>query len=134
MNRAISDALKARMASLTFSPAIPIGWPNRDFTPPADGRFMVFSIVRAENERLSIGSVTRFSGSVVVNIATTSNAGSGEGDSLADAVANHFPVNLVLPITGGKVRVTRRPTVREGYEDAGKWRTPVIIPFEAVAS
>lgn len=135
MNRAIGDALKARLAALIFTPAIPVGWPNRDFTPPESGaRYMVASLVKAPNERLTLGTATRFSGSLVVNVATKAGAGSGEGESLADAVAAHFPVNLSLPITGGgSVRITTAPSVRDGYLDAGMWRTPVTIPFSVMA-
>jgi hypothetical protein len=128
MNRAIGDALKARLAALIFTPAIPVGWPNRDFTPP-EGRYMVASFVKAPNERLTLGAGTRFSGSLVVNIATPGGKGSGEGESLADAVAAHFPANLSLPIAGGSIRITTAPSVRDGYVDAGMWRTPVVIPF-----
>jgi hypothetical protein len=129
MNRAIGDAIKARLAALTFTPAIPVGWPNRDFTPP-NGRYMVAAFVKAPNERLTLGAGTRFSGSLVINIATPGNAGTGEGESLADAVAAHFPANLSLSIAGGgSVRITTAPIVRDGYLDAGMWRTPVVIPF-----
>lgn len=135
MNRAISDALKAHMAALTFSPAIPIGWPNRDFTPPADGsRYMVFAIVRAANQRMTLGGGNKWSGSIVVNIATPSGKGSGAGDSLADAVAAHFPADLALDASGARLRVTGTPFAREGYTDAGMWRTPLVIPFEVMTT
>lgn len=135
MNRAISDALKAHMAALTFSPAIPIGWPNRDITPPVDGsRYMVFSIVRAASQRTTIGGGNRWSGSIVVNIATPPGKGSGAGDSLADAVAAHFPADLALAAGDNRLRITGTPYAREGYADAGMWRTPLVIPFEVMTT
>lgn len=136
MNRLIGDALKARLDALTFTPAIPVGWPNRDFNPPANGgRYMVASFVKAENERLTLGAGTRFSGSLVVNIATPVNRGTGEGESLGDAVAAHFPVNLSLPLVGGgSLRITATPSVRDGFVDAGMWRTPVVVPFAVLAA
>jgi len=131
--RAITDALKARLGTLTFSPAIPIAWPNRDYTPDGS-RFLTAAFVRAPHERLTIGGGGRESGSLVVTVATLGDVGTGEGEGIADAVAAHFPADLRLSITGGGVRITAKPSIRDAYQDAGYWRTPVVIPFEAIAS
>lgn len=131
-NRLIGDALKAQIDGLSFNPAIPVAYPNRDFTPPAD-RWILASIERAENGRVDLGDGTRFSGSVVLIVCTKPNKGSGEGEDLADAIATAFQANIALPIVGGgHVRVTARPSVRSGYLDGGWWRTPVVVPFAAL--
>lgn len=126
---AIGAALKARLAALTFSPAIPVAWPNKDYTPTGD-RFLATEIVPAPNERTGISNMHRRSGSLVVTVASRANNGSGEGDGVADAVAAHFPADLILSTTAGRVRITAAPSVRGGFIDGGYWRTPVLIPFE----
>lgn len=134
MNRAISDALKLRLDQLAVSPPLGVAWPNRDFTPDGSDWLQV-SIERAENARLSHGGATRFSGVLALVLCTALNRGSGEAESLADIIAAHFPVDLRLPVAGGgSVRVTTRPSVRSGYRDGAYWRTPILIPFEALAA
>lgn len=128
----VGAALKARLAALTFNPTIPVAWPNKDFTPTGD-RYLAAAIVRAPNQRLTLGAEHRMSGSLVVTVASKAGVGSGEGDGVADAIAAHFPADLVLTLSGGaRLRITAAPSVRDGYLDAGYWRTPVIVPFEAM--
>lgn len=128
--RAITDALKDRLGTLVFTPAIPIAWQNRDHTPAGD-RFLSVVFVRADNDRLGIkGTMTRRYGSLVVTVCTKPNAGTGEGESLADAVAAHFPADLLL---ADLVRITAQPTVKDAYLDGKFWRTPVVIPYEALS-
>ena len=128
---AIGAALKARLAALSFSPAIPVAWQNKDYTPTGE-RFLAAEILPAPNERATIGGAHRRSGSLIVTVASRPNNGSGEGDGLADAVAAHFPHDLVLATTAGRVRITAAPSVRGGFIDGGYWRTPVIIPWEVL--
>lgn len=129
----IGAALKARLASLTFTPALPVAWPNRDFVPAGD--HLTAAIVPAEAQRLGVKAMHRYAGTLVVTVCTQGGRGSGEGDGKADAVAAHFAADLRLPLSGGgSLRITQAPSVREGFIDAGFWRTPVLIPFEVLAS
>ena len=138
----IGAALKARLASLTFNPPRRVVWPNRDFkitekrnsrSEPAES-FLVANIVRVPNERLTVSGQTRYAGTLVVVVASPAGVGSGEGDGIADAVAAHFPQDLALPVaSGGSVRITGVPSIRDGYLDGAFWRTPVQINFEAMA-
>jgi hypothetical protein len=122
-------AIKARIEALaaTFSPAMPVAWPNRDYQPTGD-RFMQVAIVPAPAQRMTIDALHRRAGSVVITIASKVNTGSGEGDGLADAVAAYFPADLQF----SGVRVTSDPSIRDGMQDGGFWRTPVVIPFEVL--
>ncbi len=129
----IGAALKARLSSLTFTPALPVGWPNRDFVPSGD--HLTVAIVPAEAERLGVKAMHRRAGNMVVTVCTAGGKGSGEGDGKADAVAAHFPADLRLSLSGGgSLRITQAPSVREGFIDAGYWRTPVLIPFEVLTA
>lgn len=122
-------AIKARLEALaaTFSPTIPVAWPNKDYQPTGD-RFMQVAIIPAPAQRMTLDALHRRAGSVVVTIASRTNNGSGEGDGLADAVAAYFPADLAF----SGVRVTASPSIREGFTDSGFWRTPVTIPFEVL--
>ena len=121
-------AIKARIEALaaTFSPAIPVAWQNRDYTP--SGRFMQVAIIPAPNQRMTLDALHRRAGSVVITIASPTNAGSGEGDGLADAVAAYFPADLRF----SGLRITASPSIREGFLDGLFWRTPVVVPFEVL--
>lgn len=128
----VGAALKARLAALTFNPVIPVAWPNKDFTPTGE-RFLSAAIVRAPNQRLTITAEHRMSGSLVVTVCSKAGVGSGEGDGIADAVGAWFPADMVLTLSNGsRLRITAAPSVRDGFLDAGYWRTPVIVPFEAM--
>jgi len=129
---AIGAALKARLGTLSFSPAIPVAWPNKDFTPTGD-RFLQATIAHAPNQRVTIRAQHRRSGSLVVTVASRPNNGSGEGDGLADAVAAHFPADLMLAAGANRLRITEDPSIRDGFLDGAFWRTPVVIPFEVLA-
>jgi len=128
----IGAALKARVASLVFSPAIPVAWPGRDYTPTGI-RFLAVQIEGLPNQRLTIGGTSRITGFVSVNVAIPAGKGTGEADSIADAVAAHFPVDLRETLPSATLRITETPSVRGGYRDGAYWRVPVIIPFEAFA-
>lgn len=129
----IGAALKAHLAELTFTPALPVAWPNRDFTP--DGDHLTAAIVPAEAERLGVKAMHRFAGSMVITVCSRGGRGSGEGDGKADAVAQHFAADTRLTLSGGgTLRITQAPSVREGFIDAGYWRTPIIVPFEVLTT
>lgn len=124
-------AIKARIEALTFTPAMPVAWPNKDYSPTGE-RFLQVAIVPAPMERLGVAAKHRRAGSVVITVASRANNGSGEGDGLADAVAAHFPADLKLTAGTKAVRITSTPSIREGFQDGGFWRTPVVIPFEVL--
>ena len=124
-------AIKARIEALTFSPTIPVAWPNKDDQPTGE-RFLQVAIVPAPAQRMTIDALHRRAGSVVITVASRPNVGSGEGDGVADGVAAHFPADLKLPVGSGAVRITASPSIREGFLEGGFWRTPVVIPFECL--
>ncbi|MCU0732549.1 MAG: DUF4128 domain-containing protein, partial [Hyphomonas sp.] len=115
-----------------FSPAIPVAWENRDFTPP-EGRHFVADFIPAPKERLTIGTHHRAAGSLAVVVASRTNMGTGEALGLAGAIVAGFPCDTRLETTDGKtIRITAEPSIRQGFKDGGWWRTPVIIPWEVI--
>lgn len=134
--QAIKTALKDRLIALTFTPSMPIAWPNRDFTKPKedfDNRWLEAVFVTAPVQRLTIRARHRRSGSMVVTVASRVNKGSAEGEGLADAIVAHFPADLRLTAGANRIRITADPSVRDGFLDGDYWRTPVIIPWEIIA-
>lgn len=129
----IGAALKARLAALTFSPAIPISWPNRDFAPGGT-RYLAAQIEGIPNQRLTIGGAHRIAGTLLVSVVIPAGGGSGEADGIADAVAAHFPCDLRLSLSSATLRVISAPSVRTGYRDGAYWRVPVVISFEVLTS
>lgn len=129
----IGAALKARLAALVFSPAIPVAWGNINYVPTGS-RFLVVQIARAPNQRMTIAKGNRQVGSLVVTVASVAGNGSGEGEGIADAIEAWFPVDLTLPMASGRLRITATASIRDGYENAGYWRTPVVIPFEVLTA
>ena len=124
-------AIKSHIEDLTFSPAIPIAWQNKDFVPDGN-RFLKVTIIPAPVQRLGVAVMHRRAGSVAITVASRVNNGSGEGDGLADAVAAHFPADLKLTAGTKRLRITADPSIRDGFREAGYWHTPVVIPFEVL--
>jgi hypothetical protein len=129
---AITAAMKSHMADLQFSPAIPVAWPNRDFDPSNAARFLVVQFVRADNERVAISTKHRYYGSMVVTVFSRTDRGSGEADGLADGVAAHFPADLRIPFNDGTIRISDAPSIKDGFLENGRWRTPVVVKYEVL--
>lgn len=126
----IGAALKARLAAIPVD--IEIAWPNRDYSPNGT-RFLAADIIPSPKERIGVAAIHRTAGQLSIIVATQMNNGSGEGNGVADAIAAHFPADLRLPLSGGgAVRITGEASMRQGFADAGYWRTPVLVPYEVL--
>lgn len=134
MSAPIHAALKARLTvvAASFSPAIPVAWENRDYSPNGE-RFMAADIVPAPNQRLTIGGKHREAGTLAITLATALGKGSGEAAGIADAIAAGFPSETLITAANDKsIRITVTPTARQGFADGGYWRTPILIPYEVI--
>jgi hypothetical protein len=106
-------ALSARLESLTFSPALPISWPNGPnpdggFTPPGDRKWLRVNEIPASTTHFALsGGTNEHIGLLQVDVFRPLNEGHVPAKETGGAIAAHFPVALRLFSEGVKVVVTR---------------------------
>lgn len=135
INDAIRDALYARLVTLVLSPAHPISWRNLNFTRPTNNRFLEARFVPNDNSRFGVdgGPHERF-GFLQVNVRDALNTGS-RVESVAGAVAAHFPADLALyGELGVKVRITKDTDPGDMIVETSPpgVMVPVLIPYECL--
>mgnify|MGYP000125400208 CR=1 FL=1 len=130
----IDDALLARLAALTFSPAIPVAYPNVAFTPPAGRHFRAF-IFRNPTDRTAFRTRV-LNGIMQVSVYSPLNEGPKPADELAGAIVAHFDPSLPwLTSEGVTVRMDPGKPPYAGSAmrdpDAAYWMVPVTINWFA---
>jgi hypothetical protein len=128
----IPEALFAHMAELVLTPALPVAYPDIAFTPPAGPYLRVYFIPNG-TERLFIGNgePNRHQGILQVTVVFPSGQGAIRPNDVAGAVANHFGEGTQLPITGGVVRIDKRPSISPAMQDTDRIQIPVSINWIA---
>lgn len=129
----IEAALFARVAALALTPAMVVAWPNKAFTPPAEGYLRVTHVPNV-NRRLTIGSADPHQrlGLLQVSVFLPLNKGSSPATEIAGAIAAHFPADLRMRSGNVTVKVERKPDVSQGTPDGAYWHVPVMIRHQTI--
>lgn len=126
---AITDALKAHLSSMSGKPAVV--WENQD-AMPVTMPYLVATPVRGEPTRLTTDGAHTWPGLLQVSVVVASGTGTRAAYDLAEKVAAHFYGANLTP-DGGKLRITDRPQIMEGYQDGARYRVPVLIRYSLIA-
>jgi hypothetical protein len=130
----IEDALFAHLDA--FTPAIPTSYPNRDFTPPASGKYLraTHQPNRSFQATLGDAGTNRLQGILQVDVFDRENAGSLPSREMAGALIAHFKRGTRLDAGGGLVvRVNAPPYAVAPIQNNGWLQTPVTITYFADA-
>jgi hypothetical protein len=129
-----TDIFKAfEQKLLTFTPALTIGWPNKDVPAGTPHPFLIFDHVpvsRVDNTLTGGGEFVR--GFAQITVMAKPGEFATRANRLADQIAALFPYTLRLPVTGGEITISQPPEVQQGYPDGAHWRVPVKIPYFAI--
>jgi len=131
-SRAIGNAFETLIKAFATVRGLAVAWPNLDFTP-SSLPYLEMQLATAPNERLTLGNETRFYGSIVVTVVAAKGDGSWSAETLADDLVVHFPVDLKVAAGPSRLRITTKPTARDGIRDGVYWRIPVVIPYEILS-
>lgn len=132
-HKALELALVAHCKAATTWGDAPIVWPNKndDFPRPK----IVFDLVRVgTTDRTITGSAPVHRGYLMLTVVGELDRFTNETNDLADAIAAHFPYpSTRIAVTGGRIAVIKPPEVLKGLreKDAGEWRVPVRIDYDA---
>lgn len=117
-----------------YAAALPIAWPNVDFTPPPTPYLRV-DVLRNRPERLFMkGSAPHLrQGILQLTLVSAFDLGTDFLTDVADRLANQFPADLAMFESGVKVRVQEDPTVVTGEKTDATWDTRVDVYYESLS-
>lgn len=125
----IELAIKARLGNYPLV-GFTYSWPNLNASgikPYAEVTFV--RVTRFD--RTTGDGQTVSQGQLIVTLVTREGVGTTEANAAAQALASLFPKTLRIPAADGVIVITKPPDIREGFPDAGDWRTPVIVDYIA---
>jgi hypothetical protein len=128
----IAEGLFKRLSALT--PALPIAWPNRSFTPPSDGKYLRVSDLPLPTRGMSLTNdgTNEYSGLLQVDVMWPLNDGEQPATEAAGAVIAHFKRGTRMDNGGIRidcVTAYRSPALR----DDPRWQVPVTVSYRAYA-
>jgi hypothetical protein len=125
----IATALLARVATLvTGSPTLPVAYPDRPFTPPADGKYLDVAVFfnRPAWEGVASGKVDQ--GLLQITVVWPRNTGIIKPMEVVSTVMAHFTKGATLT---GTVKVAAEPYSASPIFEGSETRIPVTIPWTA---
>lgn len=128
----IFDVLAARLAAFASVP--PIAWPDKEFTPPSNRKWLRVTQFRAGTEPVAIaGTTDSHVGFMQVDVFWPLNRGETEALDVAAAIRSHFRSSRKYYGTGVVVEIT---SARAGstIRDADQTQIPITINWRAIAS
>jgi len=122
----IETALGQHLADIDDMP--PIAWPNRTFTPPADGLYVEFRHVPGERVDDTVsGGYPYQSGIALLTVVTKAGEFSTAANELAQSIADAFPKALRLAVGGGFVLMYAPARFGTPFQDGAYWRQPISV-------
>jgi hypothetical protein len=129
-------ALRAHITSLVLTPALPIAWPNEDFTKPGPklGYLRVTWIPNLNRRRAVTSSGTHQRLSLLqIDVFAPKNQNVAVAMEIAGKVAEHFPADQRMAFQGVRARVTAAPQIAQPINDDTHILVPVTVSIEVLA-
>lgn len=128
----IPNLLMARLAALTLSPALPVAWEGRDYTPPA-GTYLSARYLPNTNQEPFVGNTdpARHLGIFQVTVNVLPDGGIIAPSDIAGAIVDHFAKGTKLSANGVTVHVYEKPSVGSALQDPERIRVPVSIRYQS---
>lgn len=124
---AISNALLGHLGALSFSPVVPIAWPNVDFTPPQSGPYLHPAIIKNKTQPTAFRT-DELMGIFQVSIYSPLMLGSAPSEKIADQIIDHFSRGTWISHEGVTVRV-RNAWTSVAMRDGSWWHLPVSVDW-----
>jgi hypothetical protein len=105
----IADALFARVAGLRFDPNLPIAWPNKEFSPPADRKWLRVNDLPLPTQpfALAVGGTNEYTGLIQIDVFQPLNEGIAKARAIAGVIAAAFQPRSKLYRAGLTVKITQ---------------------------
>jgi hypothetical protein len=129
MNRPdlIDDALLTRCAAI----ATPVAYPERDFSPPADGKYSEVKVFHNAPAWEAVGEGAQDQGLLQINVVWPKAQGIVKPMKAAADVMALFPKGAAYSSGGLTVRITAAPYATAPIVEPSRVIVPVTIPWSA---
>lgn len=126
-------AVKARILTLSTTPALTVAWPNEAFTKPAS--YLRVTWLPNTNRRLFLNGADPHQRLSLLraDVFAPKNQNVAIATELAGQVAAHFPADLKMTYGDIVARVVRAPNISQPLDDDTHLLVPVSIPIEVFA-
>lgn len=126
----IEHALFARVRDTLTQ--LPIAWPNVEFEPPQDHKYVAVMHFRNLNDRLYLsGNEQHRRGLLQLSVVHPLEHGSSDSVTFAGNMILNWPQDLVLSSENVRVRVTKQPDCMSPIKTDVSWIVPVSVYYEA---
>lgn len=130
VNEAIFAALMSRVSGLSApsSLGLPVAYPEKPFTPPADGKYLRVWL-HSDGVVTALTRVERHTGALQVDVVWPRGAGLAAVMAAVDAVTAHFARPLALMRSGFAIRIVRPPQAGPLLDEGGAIFIPVRVAW-----
>lgn len=113
------------------SPAIPVAWQNVALTPPATRYLRAFVLPAETGSQTLDGSHRRYTGVWQVNVVVPIGTGPGAAEAIAQEIADLYPMNDLLSMTGLDLYITSPMSIHPAIQDSDRFTVPVSCRYRA---
>lgn len=127
----IDATLEQHLLALPDAP--PIAWEDVAYTPATGKAYLQVNQLR--NKPIEHGlalDVREDRGILQVTVVHPAGQGKVDAVSLAQKVAEHFHIGLVLELGSHYLFLDAHPAIASGYPDGGWYRVPVSIAWQVL--
>ena len=129
----IHAALDARLMALTLSPAVPIAWPNANYTPTGAYLRPWLLPIGVEPMTVSTDGANDYGGIYQVSVFWPVGGGLLAPLEAASAIAAHFKRGTSLTRDGVVVQMLTPPVVETPIQEPDIYHIPVSVRYRAFA-
>lgn len=132
----IFEGFAARLAALTLSPVMPVSYPNRSFSPPANGKYLRARHLPNTTTQITLGAsgFNRHQGLFQIDVMWPLNAGETEPKEIAGAIIAQFKRGTEFTREGLLIRIPEPPSVAPALIDGVSYMVPITIRYQADAA
>jgi len=136
-------ALRARVASLSLSPALQVAWPKEAFTPPQSGSppkpqpYLEVSHLPNSNIPHGVADDATYQRQGILQITLKSHTALNHAEAvqaeIVGKIVEHFPVGQRMTYGDVMLKVEKTPDVASSFRDDTDpyWQTPVSVRYFA---
>lgn len=126
----IQNALETRLSTLAGLPSV--AWPNQDFTPVSGTSWLRPTLLPAETVAATMDGDLQ-TGIFQVDVFVPSGTGRSAGDTLVDAIGDHFAPMLELTSGATTVRIISFSTIAARSE-SDWYHIPLEIRYNSITA
>lgn len=118
-------------AMVIGSPALPIAWPEVNFTPPVSGKYLRIDLFTNAPFWQGVTNGRMDQGLLQVTVVWPRGQGIIKASEVAALVMEHFAKGLVLIGSGVRVKINREPWAASPITEDDKTSIPVTVSWVA---